>query len=168
MGGDIRIELLSKSHNRQLFNCGEEKLNDYIHKQAGQDIRKYLAAVYVAVSQDRLSQVVGYYALSAAQINFSDLPSDVAKSLPRYPNVPAYRIGRLAVDIKYKGQGIGKMLLMDALFKCLNNEIPVIAVIVDAKDKEAVSFYKKYGFIEFPEKPLKLFIPIKVIKSAFT
>jgi len=168
MGGDIRIELLSKSHNRQLFNCGEEKLNDYIHKQAGQDIRKYLAAVYVAVSQDRLSQVVGYYALSAAQINFSDLPSDVAKSLPRYPNVPAYRIGRLAVDIKYKGQGIGKMLLMDALFKCLNNEIPVIAVIVDAKDKEAVSFYKKYGFIEFPEKPLKLFIPIKVIKSPFT
>ncbi len=101
------------------------------------------------------------------QIIFSDLPNEVAKSLPRYPNVPAYRIGRLAVNKEHQGKGIGALLLMDALFKCLNKEIPVVAVIVDAKNNHATDFYKKYGFIQFPDQPLKLFIPVKVIKNTF-
>lgn len=167
MREDIFIELLSRGHNRESFDCGEERLNDYIHKQASQDMKKHMAAVYVAMPRINPSQVIGFYTLSAAQVIFSDLPNEVAKSLPRYPNVPAYRIGRLAVDKEHQGRGVGAMLLMDALFRCLNKEIPVVAVIVDAKNDHATSFYKKYGFIQFPDQPLKLFIPMKVIQNTF-
>ena len=167
MRENIFIELLSRAHNREQFDCGEERLNDYIRKQATQDMKKHMAAVYVAMDRTNPSQSIGFYTLSAAQIIFSDLPNEVAKSLPRYPNVPAYRIGRLAVDKEHQGKGIGAMLLMDALFKCLNKEIPVVAVIVDAKNNHATDFYKKYGFIQFPDQPLKLFIPVKVIKNTF-
>lgn len=164
----IRIEQLAKGHNREFFNCGEERLNNYIRKQASQDIKKHVSAVYVAVTETNPSHIIGFYTLSAAQIVFSDLPDDLARSLPRYPNVPAYRIGRLATDNAQQGKGIGETLLMDALFRCFNKEIPAVAVIVDAKNEQVVSFYKKYGFIQFPEQPLKLFISMKIIRNLVT
>lgn len=163
----INIVRLAKSHNRGTFDCGETRLNDYIRTQASQDLKKSISAVYVAVTKTNPLQVIGYYTLSATHILLSDLPSEIAKSLPRYPEVPAYRIGRLAADRSYQGKGIGKTLLMDALFKLSILEAPAVGAIVDAKHEQACSFYLKYGFIQFPEQPLKLFIPMKVIKNTF-
>ncbi|MDF3034652.1 MAG: hypothetical protein K0R76_1606 [Alphaproteobacteria bacterium] len=164
----INIERLTSNHNRKIFDCGEEILNDYIRTQASQDLKKNMSAIYVAVSSTDPLQVIGFYILSATHILFSDLPSEIAQSIPRYPEVPAYRLGRLAVDKAYQGMGIGKTLIMDALYICSNLKVPAAMVIVDAKHQKACSFYLKYGFIQLPEQPLKLFIPMKVIKNTFS
>lgn len=164
----INIERLSKKHDRKIFDCGEIRLNEYIRTQASQDVKKDMSAVYVAVADTNPLEVIGFYTLSATHIIFSALPNEIAKSLPRYPEVPAYRIGRFAVDKSQQKKGLGKFLLMDALYKCSRQEVPAIGVIVDAKNEQACSFYLKYKFIQLPEQPLKLFMPIKVIKNAFS
>ena len=168
MNKPIIIERLAKSHKRDRFDCGEVSLNEYIRKQASQDVKKNMSAVYVAVVDVNPLEVMGFYTLSATHIIFSHLPNEIAKSLPRYPEFPAYRIGRLAIDKSQQGKGIGKTLLMDALYKCASQEVPVVGVIVDAKNKEVSSFYLNFGFIQLPEQPLKLFMPMKVIKNAFS
>lgn len=167
MNRSIIIESLAKSHNREGFDCGEIRLNEYIRKQASQDVKKNMSAVYVAAVDENPLEVIGFYTLSATHIIFSHLPNEIAKSLPRYPEVPAYRIGRLAMDKSQQGRGIGKTLLMDALYKCSSQEVPAVGVIVDAKNEQASSFYLKFGFIQLPEQPLKLFMPMRVIKNAF-
>lgn len=164
----ICIERLEKNHNRNLFDCGEEKLNNYLQKHAGQDTKKHVCAVYVAVLPDNPSIIIGFYTLSAAQIDISNIPSEIAKTLPRYPHLPAFRIGRLAINKEHQNLEVGKMLLIDALYKCFVSEIVGIAVVVEAKNEKAVSFYKKYGFIQLPEQPLNMFLPIKVIKNLFS
>jgi ribosomal protein S18 acetylase RimI-like enzyme len=164
----ICIERLGKIHNRNLFDCDEEKLNNYIQKHAGQDTKKHVCAVYVAVSFDNPSIIIGFYTLSAAQIDISNVPSEIARTLPRYPYLPAFRIGRLAINKEHQNLGVGKMLLLDALYKCFVSDVGGIAVIVDEKNEKAVSFYKKYGFIQLPEQPLNMFLPMKVIKNLFT
>jgi len=164
----ICIERLEKNHNRNFFDCGEEKLNSYLQKHAGQDTKKHVSAVYVAVLLDSPSIIIGFYTLSAAQMDISNIPSEIAKTLPRYPHLPAFRIGRLAINKEQKNLGIGKMLLLDALYKCFVSDIGGIAVIVEAKNENAISFYKKYGFIQLPEQPLNMFLPMKVIKNLFT
>jgi ribosomal protein S18 acetylase RimI-like enzyme len=150
----ICIERLEKNHNRNFFDCGEEKLNSYLQKHAGQDTKKHVSAVYVAVLLDSPSIIIGFYTLSAAQMDISNIPSEIAKTLPRYPHLPAFRIGRLAINKEQQNLGIGK--------------IGGIAVIVEAKNEKAISFYKKYGFIQLPEQPLNMFLPMKVIKNLFT
>jgi ribosomal protein S18 acetylase RimI-like enzyme len=124
--------------------------------------------VYVAVLLDSPSIIIGFYTLSAAQMDISNIPSEIAKTLPRYPHLPAFRIGRLAINKEQQNLGIGKMLLLDALYKCFVSDIGGIAVIVEAKNEKAISFYKKYGFIQLPEQPLNMFLPMKVIKNLFT
>lgn len=120
------------------------------------------------VAEQNTSQVIGFYTLSASQIEFSDLSTAIARSLPRYPYLPVFRIGRLAVNKQNQKRGIGKILLLDALFKCFKSDIPGFAVVVDAKNEQVQSFYQKYGFIQFPDHPLKLYIPMKVIKNLFS
>jgi hypothetical protein len=101
MTNDVRIERLDNKHNRKLFDCGEDALNIYLRNQAGQEVKKFISSTYVAVSKEEDStEVMGFYTLSAAQIEFTGLPIEIAQSLPRYPFLPAYRLGRLAVSIK--------------------------------------------------------------------
>lgn len=169
MPGHIRIERLDEGHDRSLFDCGEEALNAYLKKQASQDVKRYLSTVYIAKPAKHSNlQVIGFYTLSTAQMEASSLPVEIIKKLPRYAYMPAFRIGRLAVHNANQKMGVGKSLLMDALYKCLKSEIPGIAVIVDAKNEQAQSFYQKYGFIQLPQQPLKLFIFMKDIKDLFT
>lgn len=113
--------------------------------------------------------VIGYYTLSAYTINSGDLPDTVGKKLPRYPNLPATLIGRLAVDEQYQGKGFGEELLVDALKRSLENtsEIGSVAVIVEAENERAVKFYQAYGFIQFPGTLNKLFLPMQTIREAF-
>lgn len=87
--------------------------------------------------------------------------------LPKYPLLPATLLGRLAIDQSYQKQGWGDCLLMDALYRSYLNEIASIAVVVDALDEGAVSFYEHYQFIRFPERPHRLFLPMKTIQTLF-
>ena len=162
------IEFLDKKHNKKEFNCGKELLNNYLHNQAGQDIKRKLAACFV-LSQKVDNLIQGYYTLSNNSIPLSRFPEQIQKKLPKsYTSIPTTLIGRLAIDIKFQGKGIGKILLIDALKRCyeLSKEMGSFAVVVDPIDEEAEEFYKKYGFIKLPDSG-KMFIAINTLKQLF-
>ena len=159
-GSDYRVETLGKQHDRSGFLCGVEPLDRYLREQAGQDARKRVAAPFV-LCEGKSNAVVGYYTLSALSVDVGAWPEDVARKLPKYPFVLATLIGRLAVDRSLRGKGAGEHLLMDALRRALaaSRQVASMAVIVDAKDDDAASFYGRYGFITFPDQPNRLFFP---------
>lgn len=164
---DLSVEPLSRRHKRGRFDCGIDVLNRYLQKQAGQDLRRGAAAAFVAVTEK--STVVGYYTLSAFSINLPQLPASQIKKLPKYPIVAATLLGRLAVDRGHRGRGLGEFLLMDALARSLraSSEIASYAVVVDAKNDDAVAFYTRYGFVPLKDNPNRLFLPMKTIAGLF-
>ena len=152
-----------KRHRRDLFNSRSDALNHYLKKQASQDVRKRVAACFVAVSDDQ--RTAGYYTLASTSILLSGLPENIQNKLPRYPTVPAVLMGRLAVDRDFERQGLGSALLADALTRAANNEIAAYALLVNAKDQDKAGFYLHYGFIPMPESPLLLFMPLGTVRS---
>jgi ribosomal protein S18 acetylase RimI-like enzyme len=155
----FRIEALAPQHERSVFDCGVEPLNRYFHQQVSQDIRRRVTACFVAVAEGS-GEIAGYYTLASASVALAELPEDVAKKLPRYPAVPAVRMGRLAIARAFAGQGLGATLLADALTRSLRAEIPAFALIVDAKDEQAAGFYRRHGFLALQSDPLTLFLPL--------
>ncbi len=166
MSHSYRIEALAQQ-DRATFDCGVKVLTDYFRKQARQDVRKRVAACYVLIDTARdTGQIAGYYTISSAVIPLTEIPTTQQKKLPRYPDVPAFRIGRLAVDTSHQGKGCGGYLVYDAIKRGTTSGVGAYAVIVDAKDDNAVSFYERYGFTKFRTKPKTLFLPIsKAIKN---
>jgi GNAT superfamily N-acetyltransferase len=160
----ITVEPLGRQHDRTAFHCGAETLDRYLKQQARQDADKRVAAPFVAV---RLPDtvVLGYYTLSASVLTLTDLPDELARKLPRYPQLPVTLLGRLAVDQSTKGQGLGEHLLLDALHRSLAHadQIAALAVVVDAKDESASAFYRHYGFIPLQTQPSRLFVPMRSI-----
>lgn len=159
-----RIEPLADHHNRTAFSCGVEALDRYLQKQAGQDVRKHVAAVFV-LTPDGVT-VAGFYTLSAHVISLRHLPDSIAKELPRYPNIPATLLGRLGVSLDFPSRGIGELLLLDAFHRVLENtrDIGSAVLAVDAKDDAARSFYLHHDFIPLPAHPGRLFYPVKTIE----
>ena len=154
----IKVVLLDKGHNRSEFKSSSEELNRYFHKQVSQDIRRKVTTCYVALNEEE--KVGGYFTLASSSIFLGDLPESLTKKLPRYPTVPAVRMGKLAVDETFKGQGLGAALLAEALTRSANSEIAAFAMVVDAKDEKAASFYNHFGFIALKDMPLTLFLPL--------
>jgi GNAT superfamily N-acetyltransferase len=163
----FRFAPLGAEHDREPFRCGEEALDRYFRTQATQDIRRRIAHCFVAV--EALSgQVAAYYTIAAASIPFVDLPPEEAKRLPRYPTLPAVRIGRLAVDHKFQGRGLGGALLMDATRRCIQSPPAVYTLLVDAKDDKAVAFYQHFGFRSIVDRPRTLFLPLATAEKALS
>ena len=156
--GAFRIERLTERHDRSGFNSGVPALDGYLHTQVGQDIRRRVASCFVAL--DRAGLVAGYYTLAAASVVPADLPDEVVRRLPRYPSLPAYRIGRLAVDQGARGQKLGAALLADALRRALRAEAAAVAMLVNAKDDQAGAFYRHHGFLGLSGRPLTLSLPL--------
>jgi GNAT superfamily N-acetyltransferase len=142
---------LNAQHNRSDFSCGEPSLDRYLHQQASQDVRRRISAVYVLLDHQE-SLIAGYYTLSATSIQFPDLPETETRRLPRYQTLPACLLGRLAVDQRYAGQGMGRRLMLDAIRRAteMTSSLGMVAIIVDAIDDDAVSFYQHFGFRRFP------------------
>lgn len=162
-----RIEPLGETHNRAAFSCGVETLDRYLQKQASQDISKHVAAAFVITPNGET--IAGFYTLSAHVVSLGDLPESVTKKLPRYPNVPATLLGRLAVSKDFRGMGIGELLLLDAFKRVLahSSEVASAAVVVDAKDERARDFYLRHDFIPLPSQPNRLFYMVKTIEKLF-
>lgn len=160
------VETLGRNHNRAAFSCGEPVLDEYLRRQASQDVRRRIARVFVAVGDTRES-IAGYYSLSAASFSREDLPEEMVRQLPRYP-VPAAILGRLAVDRQWQGKGLGEFLLVDAGERVLaaSRALAVFALVVDAKTDRAVAFYERYGFRRFPDAPRRLFLPVETLARA--
>lgn len=158
---------LSNNHKRKDFNCEKRMLDRYLHEQATQDVKRSLSACFVLEGDDET--VKGYYTLSGASIKKELVPDSVRKKMPpSYSDLPVTLLGRLAVDKTCQGQGIGELLLIDALFRSYETSkiIGSIAVVVDPLDEDAVRFYKKYGFITLPDSG-KMFLPMKSIEQLF-
>lgn len=162
-GAPFRVVPLCAEHARDRFNCGSEPLNRYFQQQVTQDVRRRVAACFVALASEQA--VVGYYTLASASVLLTDLPASVRKKLPRYPTVPAVRMGRLAVDVALHGQGLGAALLADALARAGRADIACYALIVDAKDTAAAAFYRHHGLLVLPDTPLTLFIPLATVRG---
>jgi GNAT superfamily N-acetyltransferase len=163
-GAPFRIALLGAEHDRSTFNSGSVPLDRYLREQASQDMRRRVAACFVALTDEQ--RIAGYYTLASASMLLTDLPATTVKKLPRYPTVPAIRMGRLAIDAGFQGRGLGAALLADALERAVRSEIASYALLVDAKDKKAAAFYGHHGFIAFPDMPLTLFLPLATASAA--
>lgn len=164
----ISIEPLNKAHDRSGFSCGQPALDDWFRRRASQDERRNVARVFVAV--DDALGIVGFYSLGSFTLTIEDLPEGIARKLPRYDAIPAALIGRLARDERSRGRGIGDLLLADAVRRILgaSRSIAVFAIVVDAKDEGAVTFYRTFGFSQFPNHPRRLFLLTSVAEEALS
>lgn len=160
----LSVSSLAPHHDRKDFDCGEPALNHFLQRLARQQAERDFNRTYVACEAGE-SCIKGFYAVSSASINFENWP--VQLRLPRYP-APVARIGRLAVDARSQGLGVGAALLNHAmtLAESLAQQIGLYAVVVDAKDESAAAFYARYGFERFPDQGLSLFLTMDVIRRS--
>lgn len=151
----------SRSHDCAAFDCGTPELNEYLARRATQDRRRNVTQIYVLIDTDEPARILGYYTLSAAQVDCENLTERDQRHLPRYPT-PCFRMGRFAVQRDLQGRGIGKTLLGCAVDRCLHarQQVAAYALIVDAKDATAKSFYEHFGFVAFADRPLSLYLPL--------
>ena len=157
-------------HDRQGFSCGEPSLDVYLQTQATQDVKRRAAALYVATNEEQAKSISGYYTLSACSVLLTGIPINTQKKLARYPDVPGALIGRLAVDNRYKGTGLGAALLGDALQRCLDQSqnLAIAVVVVDALNDSAERFYERYGFLllDGTSAGRRLFLPLATLRQA--
>lgn len=148
-------------HNRKAFSCGVPALDRYLQQQAHQNMRRGVSQTFVLVPADDHGAIAGFYALAPAEVRLADLQPADAKPLPPY-RVPCFRMGRLARDQRWQGQGIGPLLLGLAVQRCLDAKRSVggYALIVDAKGAAAKGFYERHGFRSFQDTPLSLYLPL--------
>ena len=160
------IEKLSPQHDRAAFSCGVPALDRYLHQQARQDVSKRVAAAFV-LTPDGVT-IAGYHTLSQYSVTLDSLPEPAARVLPKYPNVPVTLLGRLAVSLNYRGQGLGELLLFDAIRRSVEScrLVASAGVLVNAKDDSALRFYLKYGFLELRGVPNRLFLPMGTAEQA--
>jgi len=157
--GSIVIRPLAGDDNRASFVCGKEPLDRYFREQATQDVRRGIASVFVAVAPPEPARVLGFFTLSAATVAPIDLPSEVARRLPRHP-VPAALIGRLAVDRSFARRGLGDIMLADAIAKArmASETIAIAVIVVDPIDEAARDFYLAFGFRSLNGPQRRLFL----------
>ncbi len=161
-------EPLNSTHKKSDFSCGKVMLGTYIQKQANQDVKRKLSACFV-INETYNNLIKGYYTLSYNSIPSEFIPGQIKKKLPRtYETIPTTLLGRLAIDDRFQGQGIGKLILIDALKRSyeISKTIGSFAVVVDPIDQDAENFYNKYGFIKLPDSG-KMFLPMKTISQLF-
>ncbi|HYM78214.1 MAG TPA: GNAT family N-acetyltransferase [Candidatus Dormibacteraeota bacterium] len=166
----FRFEPLDTArHDRAAFSCEHEILNTYLRERANQEVKKRVTAVYVLTPDGKT--IAGFYTLSQFSIDAGELPPDAMKRLriPRYDKLPATLLGRLARSEEFKGCGLGEILLMGALKRALEHSrnIASLAIVVDAIDEKARAFYQAYGFIDIPDRPNRLFIPMRTVGQLF-
>jgi ribosomal protein S18 acetylase RimI-like enzyme len=155
----FRLEPLSGEHDRASFSSGEDALDRYFRTQATQDIRRRIASCFVA-TEAATGRLAAYYTIASASIPTPDLPPEMTRRLPRYAAMPAVRIGRLAVDGKFRGRGLGAAMLADAVRRSLLAPPAVFTLLVDAKNEKASAFYRHHGFFPLASRPLTLFLPM--------
>jgi predicted GNAT family N-acyltransferase len=148
-------------HDRLDFRCDVRELDEYLHRFSGQHRRKGVSNTYVLVDAAAPRVILGYYTLSAAQVEVAALSEADRRKLPRYP-VPCFRMGRLACRTDRRGEGLGRLLVACAVDRCLQarKQVAAFALIVDAKDARAKSFYERYGFTLCADSAMTLYLPL--------
>ncbi len=163
----LKVELLDATHGRRGFDCGVEALNRYLQQIARQHIAKGISKTFVLVEEHAAAPkpVLGFFTISLCQVLGQQVPAKWAKKLPG--QIPAMRLGRLAVARTQHGAGYGKALLVEALHRIARvaDLAGGIGLFVDAKDEAAAAFYAHFGFEPTPSGPLTLFMPTETIRQ---
>jgi GNAT superfamily N-acetyltransferase len=164
---DWREEPIGRHHDRKSFDCGSPALNAYLDRYARQNHETGGAKTFVAVSPAEPARVLGFYSISPGAIAFARLPARLTKGLGRY-EVPAFRLGRLAVDRSIQSRGLGGDLLLAAGARALAvaAEVGGVALAIDAKDEKAARWYERFGALPLLDSPLKLILPLVVVADA--
>jgi ribosomal protein S18 acetylase RimI-like enzyme len=159
------IERLQKEHDRSAFTCGKAPLDNFLRALVSQYEKRKLGRTYVAIEPGQ-TRVAGYYTLATGSFDFSSLDENARKKLPEHP-VPTLHLGRLAVDIEFRGKRLGETLLFHALRAALEISEKAGAFAVDlwAIDEDAANFYRKYGFLLLQDHPFHLYLPMKTIEA---
>ena len=158
------IEPLAKAHGRSGFTCGNDRIDSYFREAVSQDVKRLYATCFVArdltTATDLKTDVVaGFYTLSSSSVPLNEVPETLARKLPRYPNVPAVLIGWLGRHTDYAGQGLGEVLLFDAIKRVAQAPIGAHAIFADAIDDKATAFYAAFGFTPLVRRPRTLYLP---------
>ncbi|MNF35644.1 Acetyltransferase (GNAT) family protein [compost metagenome] len=170
----IRLEPLTGHHDRSGFECGADALDGWLKTVALQHQKKGISRTFVAVPAGASAaeglhtlgytsfhgnSVLGFYALASAYVQLEEIPPELSRRFPR--QVPVTRLGRLAVHSGLQGQGLGRLLLADAMNRALGvaQDVGSAGMVVDAKDEAAADFYRAFGFSSCGLAPLKLFLP---------
>ena len=161
-----RIEPLAPGHDRRGFDCGTPALNRYLCEIARQHADKGIARSFVLVDSAAPTEILGFFTLAVCEVQSERLPPRIARRYPRL--IPAARLARLAVAQAQQRRGIGRVLLVDAMRRCLAvaASVGIIGLFVDAKDEAAAGYYAQYGFVPLPDQPLTLFLPLDTLKQA--
>lgn len=161
-----REEPINKLHDRTDFNCGDTKLNEFLHRHARQSHDKGGAKTYLAVDS-ATQKIWGFYSVSPASITYKRTPEIIKRGLARY-EVPVFRLGRLAVDVSVQGKGLGGQLLLTAGKRCLlvAAQAGGVALLIDAKNEQVAKWYASFGAVPLLDEPLSLLLPFKTIHAA--
>ncbi len=146
------------THERGSFSSGSEALDNYLKHRASQDAKRGIAFPYVMFDEET-GEIAGFYTLTASSIELRDLPEELAAKLPAHGILGATLIGRLAVDRRYRRQGLGSILVAHAVKQALHeNPAASVAVVFDALNDDAVKFYKALGFTRLPDNGRTMFL----------
>lgn len=165
---DLKVEMLAPHHERDGFVCGVDSLDRYLRTQASQDVRRKANGVFILVEAAQPTAVLGYYTLCAAALSQGDVPDAARKHIPRYPQVSATLMGRLAITQARQGEGLGAILIADALRRAYVSAATVgsLMLVVDALHDRAAAFYIAHGFVRLPDS-LRLILPMRAIEQLF-
>jgi len=160
-------EPIGKRHDREAFDCGDDALNEFLRRYARQSHEMGAAKTFLAIHDAGNRTILGYYTLSPASIAYPRTPESIRRGLARH-DVPAFRLARLAVDLKVQGQGLGGQLLLSAGERCLRaaGEVGGIAMLIDAKNARVAAWYARYGALPLLDAPLSLVLPLTTVAAA--
>ncbi len=160
-------EAISRKHDRDAFDCGEEALNEFLRRYARKSHELGGAKTFLAIDDSDNSRVLGFYSLSPASVEYARTAEIIRRGLARH-EVPGFRLARLAVDRGAQGQGIGGQLLLAAGRRCLlaSAEVGGVVLVIDAKSERAAKWYASYGALPLLDAPLSLLLPLATIEAA--
>ena len=163
----LKIETVSRDHNRSGFDCGNDALNQYLKKIARQHLNKGLSRTFVLVDDNIPTEILGFFTLVSCEIFVDKLPRKYAKKYPS--KAPAAKLARLAVDKDRQRQGLGTHMMINAVERVIrvSQDLGIIGFFVDAKDNKARAYYEQFGFIQLPDNPLELFLPLATLRNAY-
>ena len=163
-----RIERLHQSHNRGAFNCSNDALNQFLRQTARQHIQKGISRTFVLTDSEQPETILGFFTLSLCEVRAEILPPKLAKKYPS--TVPGVRLARLAVTKAWQRQGIGEILMVEAMQRSLAiaENAGIIGLFVDAKNEAAKAYYERFGFVSLEETRLELFLPLSTIQQLRT
>jgi GNAT superfamily N-acetyltransferase len=164
---DLRLERLTKAHRRRAFRSGEAAVDDWLATKALQNQEKHLSTTKVLLDEN--DHIAGYFTLATGQVDFSDLPPEMAKKLPRR-TLPAAVLAWLGIAEDRHGQGLGQRLLSQALRDChdAGQTFAFVAVILECLNDRVKAFYQQYDFDELVGHPYKLFLSASRLEAMMT